>query len=325
MTSPPYPLAQITLMSHKEPIKKAVAMLQEWLDNPETELIIGSSDKTSDGLIDRLQAKLEEYHNGMYRANGNFKLLISAGDISDILSRLLLLPEVTDTVKDAEKRLESELNDFLNSPYRGEWNQLVPVKAQDIQEIFRILSTPPRSINQQTLPWQPASLHPKMFDDGEKMLVAVPLHEDSGGGYDFDVITINCDEGRFEIKCSGKTWGCTWLDVECFIPINKSFFPGGNYISTPKAHATVDVGENADGSPAYSIMLDGYCIGYDSNRSIQEVSANAINFAIERELKKQREKCVEIVENFLDNLPVDGSSISRDLLFDAIRSNKKAF
>ena len=71
------------------------------------------------------------------------------------------------------------------------------------------------------LPWVSASQRPGEFYDGDRYLVAVPLHADSGGGYDADVVCVNCDEGRFTLtNPNGDYWGWDWADVSHYILIS---------------------------------------------------------------------------------------------------------
>lgn len=53
---------------------------------------------------------------------------------------------------------------------------------------------------------------------GDRFLVAVPLHQNSGGGYDISVIT--ADETGFN-DANGESWGAwCWADVEWYIPLD---------------------------------------------------------------------------------------------------------
>lgn len=64
------------------------------------------------------------------------------------------------------------------------------------------------------------------FEDGDTILVRVPLHEDSGGGYEWQVVVVRCDEGRFELRCDGEHWGWEWADVESWIPVKELYSLG---------------------------------------------------------------------------------------------------
>lgn len=64
------------------------------------------------------------------------------------------------------------------------------------------------------------------FEDGDRILVRVPLHEDSGGGDEFAVVEVRCDEGRFDLKCDGEHFGWEWADVDFWIPVKELYSLG---------------------------------------------------------------------------------------------------
>lgn len=74
----------------------------------------------------------------------------------------------------------------------------------------------------QPLPWEknPAYDYAGPMPDmlvGDRFVVAVPLSERSGGGYDVQVIS--CDETGFNKY--GESWGdWAWSDVEYYIPLD---------------------------------------------------------------------------------------------------------
>ena len=74
------------------------------------------------------------------------------------------------------------------------------------------------------LPWLPNPAYcgqgdyPPMLD-GDRFLVAVPLHERCGGGFDIDVITAK-EYGGFD-DSTGESWcAWDWSDVEWYIPLD---------------------------------------------------------------------------------------------------------
>lgn len=53
---------------------------------------------------------------------------------------------------------------------------------------------------------------------GDRFLVAVPLHANSGGGYEISVVI--ADETGFN-NAEGDTWGSRdWSDVEWYVPLD---------------------------------------------------------------------------------------------------------
>lgn len=53
---------------------------------------------------------------------------------------------------------------------------------------------------------------------GDRFLVAVPLHKDSGGGFDISVIVAN--EHGFD-DSNGESWSAwDWSDVEYYVPLD---------------------------------------------------------------------------------------------------------
>lgn len=71
--------------------------------------------------------------------------------------------------------------------------------------------------------WRPRSDHPKLFEDGETMLVAVPVRHRGKTlwAWELSLITIECDEGYFGIRCNDDTWGWSWEDVEYYMSVDK--------------------------------------------------------------------------------------------------------
>ncbi len=62
----------------------------------------------------------------------------------------------------------------------------------------------------------------QMLEDGDCFLVRVPLHEDSGGGEEWHIVKVRCDEGRFELRSSeDEYWGWEWADIEWWIPVKE--------------------------------------------------------------------------------------------------------
>ena len=57
------------------------------------------------------------------------------------------------------------------------------------------------------------------FEDGETILCAVPLLP---SGYDYCVLTVQCDEGLFRLTFDGEPWGWDWSDVEWWMPVPKA-------------------------------------------------------------------------------------------------------
>lgn len=59
----------------------------------------------------------------------------------------------------------------------------------------------------------------KIFD-GDRFLVAVEMHKDSGGGFEFHTVTIACDEDYFEVRdMNGDSWCWDWDDVSYLIQL----------------------------------------------------------------------------------------------------------
>lgn len=77
--------------------------------------------------------------------------------------------------------------------------------------------------------WRKIEAHPDLFENGETMLVAVPVVQTELGiattsagnseKWGLSVIEIDCDEERFRITCEGEYWGWEWSDVEYWMPI----------------------------------------------------------------------------------------------------------
>lgn len=69
--------------------------------------------------------------------------------------------------------------------------------------------------------WMHRKQHPDQFEDGSQYLVAVQIVSERTPPYEWEysVITIKADEGRFDIECNGESWGWLWEDVEFYIPL----------------------------------------------------------------------------------------------------------
>lgn len=68
------------------------------------------------------------------------------------------------------------------------------------------------------LDWQPVHAI-DCWTDGEILLVAVPVCDDTDWHYEFSVITVNCDMDFFGVTCEGETWGWELDDVDWCIAI----------------------------------------------------------------------------------------------------------
>lgn len=62
------------------------------------------------------------------------------------------------------------------------------------------------------------------WNDGHVLLVAVPVRhnpERELWRYEFDVVTIECDEGLFRVKCADEPWGWDLHDVDYYVEIRR--------------------------------------------------------------------------------------------------------
>lgn len=80
----------------------------------------------------------------------------------------------------------------------------------------------------QSLDWQ-LPTGDDLFYDGDSVLVAVPVNNQFGGGwyYELSVITTHCDENYFSVDLDGLPWGWSWSDVEWFVRLSPAPQPDG--------------------------------------------------------------------------------------------------
>lgn len=72
----------------------------------------------------------------------------------------------------------------------------------------------------QAIQWHPASENPDFYD-GDGYLVAVAMHQNSGGGYEIHTIHISCDGDYFQIQdMQGDPWCWDWEDVSYWIKLD---------------------------------------------------------------------------------------------------------
>lgn len=126
------------------------------------------------------------------------------------------------TTRDHTYALEANAQatrDMLNSQQQAEQNYSALLADRDRlrAEVERMTAEAQAASK---LPWREA-IQDQKFEDGDMILVAVPLHEDSGGGYDYAALSVHCDEHYFELKCDDEAWGWTWGDVEFWCPLNR--------------------------------------------------------------------------------------------------------
>lgn len=116
---------------------------------------------------------------------------------------------MTDDARREGERIADEIQSVA-----GEFAQETPMHDQldSLADQVRALTSRPREGCEHR--WQEACEHPDLFEDGERMLVAVALAD---GTYDYDVISfmVDGDEdgGYCRIKCNGESWGWAWEDV----------------------------------------------------------------------------------------------------------------
>jgi len=72
-------------------------------------------------------------------------------------------------------------------------------------------------------PWLPVQAAKEWYD-GQEILAAVPICLNSskpelGWKYEFDVVTIECDDDYFACRVNGETWEWELLDADWFLPI----------------------------------------------------------------------------------------------------------
>lgn len=72
------------------------------------------------------------------------------------------------------------------------------------------------------IPWRKREDHPELFEDGTRYLVAVPMHDDCGGGFEMHVVTVRIDEGAFGFDdAHGDSWcAWSWEDVSHYIVLD---------------------------------------------------------------------------------------------------------
>ena len=66
--------------------------------------------------------------------------------------------------------------------------------------------------------WRKREDHTEQFQDGEVMLVAVPLYD---SGYDLSIITVSCGVHFFNLESNGDPWGWEWDNVDYWVPIEE--------------------------------------------------------------------------------------------------------
>lgn len=63
-----------------------------------------------------------------------------------------------------------------------------------------------------------------IFDDQSQLLVAVPILNrfSEGWHYDFEVVTVRCDEDYFAlVDTDGDSWGWSYDDIDFYVVLNK--------------------------------------------------------------------------------------------------------
>lgn len=58
------------------------------------------------------------------------------------------------------------------------------------------------------------------WEDGTRLLVAVPIVGVTDWYYEYSVIEIKCDEDDFELECNGDPWGWSWEDIDFYIQLS---------------------------------------------------------------------------------------------------------
>jgi len=76
-----------------------------------------------------------------------------------------------------------------------------------------------------TLDWKSMD-HERLWGDGEQLIVAVPVCHSSdeperGWRYEFDVVTIECDEDFFKVKCADEPWDWDLNDADYYVEIRR--------------------------------------------------------------------------------------------------------
>ena len=74
----------------------------------------------------------------------------------------------------------------------------------------------------QSLPWEANTDPTRLWEDGSRVLVAVPVcaRSDQPRGawfYEINVVSILCDEEFYTIEIDGEAWGWELSDVEFFV------------------------------------------------------------------------------------------------------------
>jgi hypothetical protein len=65
----------------------------------------------------------------------------------------------------------------------------------------------------------------QLFEDGEQLLVAVPVcnngqRPSDGWYYEISVIVVHCDSEFFNVTLHGEEWGWSMLDVDFYARLN---------------------------------------------------------------------------------------------------------
>lgn len=70
--------------------------------------------------------------------------------------------------------------------------------------------------------WKRREEHPELFENGDQYLVAVHCGP-NGGPYrwEYAVVRVDCDEGRFALNVDGEPWGWEWDDVEFYARLSE--------------------------------------------------------------------------------------------------------
>ena len=93
------------------------------------------------------------------------------------------------------------------------------VRLEAADELDRLTATP-------CIPWRHCSEHGDTFEDGESMMVAVPVHDDRTGKSHWDIECIVARVDDSDDTCTleslyGDDWGWEWCDVEWWLPMSE--------------------------------------------------------------------------------------------------------
>ena len=73
--------------------------------------------------------------------------------------------------------------------------------------------------------WRPRTEHPDTFEDGERLLVAVPCRDNRDPpriAWNMSVITFHAEEEGFSwFEAEDEGWGWDWTDVEWWAPVKE--------------------------------------------------------------------------------------------------------